>query len=315
MNSGKPPLVVVAGPTGVGKTDVAIRLAARLPVEVVSADSRQVYRRMDIGTGKPTPADLGAVPHHLIDVVEPDEPYHAARFKAEAEAAITDCRRRGRLPLVVGGTGLYIRALVRGLRPAPPRDPELRRTLIEWSQREGSHALHVKLAALDPAAAHRIHPRDQLRLVRALEVHYLTGRPPGDPTHWRERRPEFQLLEIGLTMPRNRLYGLLEKRVRRMVELGLRDEVHRLLEEGYDERLPAMQGIGYRHFAGAIRGRHSEDEAIRTMTRDTKRYAKRQWTWFAREADIQWVNVEASGGVEGAAEVVRTMIERSGVLE
>lgn len=314
MSVEKPPLVVVTGPTGVGKTGVAVRLAERLPIEVVSADSRQVYRRMDIGTGKPAPADLRAVTHHLIDVVEPDETYHAARFKADAEAAIAGCAARGRLALVVGGTGLYIRALTRGLRPAPPRNPELRKELIERSRRDGLDALYSELAVLDPEAARTIHPGDLLRVIRGIEICRLTDRPRGDPAHWQESQPGFRLLVIGLTMPRSLLYEILEKRVRRMVDLGLRDEVRKLLDAGYGEGLAAMQGIGYRHFAAVVGGRLSEREAVRTMIRDTKRYAKRQWTWFAREPEIRWVDVEAAGGLEGAALAVETLIAQRGLL-
>lgn len=314
VNGEKPPLVVVTGPTGVGKTEVAVRLAERLPIEVVSADSRQVYRRMDIGTGKPEPTYLRAVRHHLIDVAEPDEPYHAARFKVEAEAAIAGCAARGRLPLVVGGTGLYIRALIRGLRPAPPCNSGLRKELVERSQRKGLSALYSELTALDPEAARKIHPRDLLRVVRGLEICYLTGRPRGDRTHWQRSRQEFRLLMIGLTMSRGLLYGVLEKRVHRMVDIGLRDEVRELLDAGYGEELSAMQGIGYRHFAAVVRGRLSEDEAIRTMIRDTKRYAKRQWTWFAREREITWVDVERAGGIKGTALAVEKLIVQSGVL-
>jgi tRNA dimethylallyltransferase len=314
MRGEKSPLVVILGPTGVGKTEVAVRLADRLPIEIVGADSRQVYRRMNIGTGKPSSADLSAVRHHLVDVVEPDEQYHAARFRTEAEAAIADCLERGRLPLVVGGTGLYLRALLRGLRPAPPRSPETRRELMEWSLREGPEALHSELASLDPATAAKIHPRDEVRLVRALEIWRLTGKPQGDQAHWRESRPEYRLLMIGLTMPRDLLYGIIEKRVLRMVERGLRQEVQALLEAGYDEGLPAMQGIGYRHFAAVIRGRISEEEAIKTMVRDTKRYAKRQWTWFSREPEVRWIDVNAAGGIEGTAVVAEQLISQSGLL-
>jgi len=310
----RPPLLVIAGPTGVGKTAVAVRLADRIPLEVVSADSRQVYRKMDIGTGKPTSVEMQAVRHHLIDVVEPTERYHAARFREEALEAIETILRRGRLPVVVGGTGLYIRAFLRGLDPAPPGDPEFRRGLREWAQGQKAGALHRKLIQVDPEAARRISRADEVRIIRALEVYHLTGRPLGTPSRWRQRQSLWKLLMVGLTMPRPSLATALRHRVDAMVARGLRAEVEALLEAGYQETLPAMKGIGYRHFAGVIRGRLREADAIRLMKRDTLRYAKRQWTWFAREPDLQWVDVRAAGGPEGAAETVAKLLELRGLL-
>jgi tRNA dimethylallyltransferase len=269
---------------------------------------------MDIGTGKPSPAQQDAVPHHLIDVVDPDERYHAARFKAEAESAIRRIRERGRLPVVVGGTGLYIRALVRGLLPAPPADLAFRAEIAAWADREGAEALHARLREIAPDAARRIHPRDRVRLIRALEIHRLAGEPLAPQDHWRKSTPEFRLLMVGLTVSREFLYPALEARVDRMVLLGLGDEVRRLSDAGYDERLPSMQGIGYRHFAAVIRGRSAPAHAANLMKRDTKRYAKRQWTWFAREPEIRWVDVRAAGGIEGAAELLGKLIEQSEFL-
>jgi len=308
------PLVVIVGPTGMGKTEVAVHLADRIPMEVVSADSRQVYRRMDIGTGKPTATQLQAVRHHLVDVMDPTEHYHAARFRNDALAAIEEIRRRGHLPVVVGGTGLYIRALLRGLDPAPPGDLELRRGLEEWARGRGAEALHRRLAQVDPEAARRIAPRDKVRIVRALEIYHLSGQPLGTPSQWREGLSPWNLLMVGLTMPRPTLAHALRHRVDAMVAHGLRAEVQALLEAGYDETLSAMKGIGYRHFAWVIRGRLSEAEAIRLMKRDTLRYAKRQWTWFAREPELKWIDVPAAGGPEGTAEAIAKLIELGGLV-
>jgi tRNA dimethylallyltransferase len=313
MTGHLPPLVVIAGPTGVGKTEVAIRLSARLPVEVVSADSRQVYRGMDIGTGKPTLAQREAVRHHLIDVVNPDEPYHAARFRDEAGRATAAILEHGRLPLIVGGTGLYIRALLRGLLPAPPASPEVRRELKEWARREGLSALYARLREIDPEAAGRIHPNDSVRIMRALEVHRLSGATVATPSHWRESRPAWSLLLVGLTRERPVLGAALAARVGTMVAGGLREETEALLAAGYHEGLPAMQGIGYRHFARVIRGAWSENQAVLLMKRDTLRYAKRQWTWFAREVGLRWLDVDAAGGLEGVAEQLEKWIIQEGL--
>lgn len=308
-----PPLVVITGPTGVGKTEVAIRLAGRVSLEVVSADSRQVYRGMNIGTAKPTREQREAVPHHLIDVVDPDERYHAARFRAEARRSIAAIRDAGKLPVVVGGTGLYIRALLRGLLPAPPADPEVRRELSELARHEGLTALHARLRSVDPEAAQRIHERDPVRIIRALEIHRLTGVPLGSASHWRQSQPEWKLLLVGLTRPREVLYDALGRRVDRMVAQGLLEETRGLLTAGYASSLPAMQGIGYRHFAQVLCGAWSEARAIHEMRRDTRQYAKRQWTWFARESGIRWVDVETAGGVEGTIEQVEKWIIQEGL--
>ena len=313
MSPELPPLVVITGPTGTGKTEVAVRLASRLPLEVVSADSRQVYRGMDIGTAKPSPVERAAVPHHLIDVVDPDEQYHAARFEAEARQVVPGILARGRLPLVVGGTGLYVRALLRGLLPVPPADPDVRRELALLARREGLPALWRRLRAVDPEAAERIHERDRVRIIRALEIHRLTGAPLGAPSHWRESRPPWRLLLVGLTRPRASLYALLDRRVDAMVARGLRAETEALLEAGFEPDLPALHGIGYRHFVGVIRGKSSEAAAVREMKRDTRQYAKRQWTWLAREPAIRWVDPEAAGGLDGTAEQLEKWIIQEGL--
>jgi tRNA dimethylallyltransferase len=308
----KPPLLVIAGPTGVGKTAAAVALAARAPIEVVSADSRQVYRGMDIGTAKPTQEQRAAVVHHLIDVTDPDDRYHAARFAREARAAIDAIRARGRLPVVVGGTGLYIRALVRGLDPAPPADPAFRHELYELAALEGG-ALHARLAREAPAMAHRLHPNDHVRIVRALEL-LRAGAPVGEAQRrWRDA-PEGgdPVTYVGLTLPREVLAGRLRDRAAAMMAGGLEDEVRSLLARGYDPSLPAMQGIGYRELGLVLRGEIGRGEALRRMQRDTVRYAKRQWTWFARETDIQWLDVGLCGGPEGVAQIVADRVREEG---
>lgn len=312
-----PPLLVVVGPTGVGKTAVAVALAGRVPIEAVSADSRQVYRGMDIGTGKPSAEERQRLRHHLLDIVDPGERYHAARFRRDALAAIAEVRGRGRLPVVVGGTGLYVRALVKGLAPAPPADPALRCELEAHAARHGPEALHARLRALDPVAAARLHPRDRVRVVRAIEVHLGGGiatAPAGTPGHWGGPSP-FRLLMVGLSQERRRLAERQAARVRAMLTRGMMDEVWALLQAGHGEGAPGLASIGYRQLAAAAGGRMSVDEAVRQTIRDTTRYAKRQMTWFARDPDIRWLDVDAAGGAAGAAEVVARWAREEGLLE
>lgn len=310
----KPPLCVIAGPTGVGKTATAVALARRVPLEVIGADSRQVYRGMDVATGKPTAAERRAVPHHLLDVVDPDDRYHAARFRADAGPAIEAVRARGRLPVVVGGTGLYIRLLLRGLDPAPPADPALRQELEAVAAREGPAGLWRRLQAEAPAAAGRLHPNDRVRIIRALEL-TRGGHPPaaGPAALWR-RSEEYDVLYVGLTMERRRLAETLRRRAAAMVEAGLLDEVRRLLARGYPATLPALQGIGYREFARVAAGDLGPAEALVAMQRATVRYARRQWTWFAREPEIQWVDVALAGGPDGVAGMLARRLAERGWL-
>jgi len=301
------PLLVIAGPTGVGKTAAAVALAARLPIEVVSADSRQVYRGMDVATGKPSPAEQAAVRHHLIDVVDPGDTYDAARFARDAREAIAAIRARGNLPVIVGGTGFYIRALLRGLDPAAPADPAFRAELTAIAAREGRPALHARLAAQAPTVARRLHPNDHVRVIRALEL-VRAGSPAGEAqTRWREAAADTDVVYVGLTLDRPRLDARLRRRAEQMVAAGLEDEVRGLLARGYAATLPAMHGMGYREFARVLAGELDRGEALRLMQRATLRYARRQWTWFAREPALAWIDVDAVEG--GRAEGVAAMIE------
>ena len=312
------PVLAIVGPTGVGKTRLAVAVAEHWPIEVVSVDSRQVYRRMDIGTAKPTREERRAVRHHLVDVVEPDEDYDAARFAREASAAIEAARSQGRWPVLVGGTGLYYRALVRGLLPRPPADRALRASLTADAREAGPEALHRRLQALDPEAATRLHPRDTLRVGRALEVALQTGRPDrrSGAGAWEERtvEPKYRVVAIGLTASRPALYAALDARVDRMLALGLLDEVCALLESGFSPMLPAMHGIGYRHLVPVAQQGAELAPAVATMKRDTRRYAKRQWTWFAREPEVMWVEVEP-GDVAVALTQIKKTIERTGLFD
>ena len=309
MTRGKPPLLVIAGPTGVGKTAAAVALARRLPIEVISADSRQVYRGMNVATGKPTSEEQRAVTHHLVDVVDPDDRYHAARFRTDAETAIEAIRRRGRLPVVVGGTGLYVRALLRGLDPAPGADPEFRRELAGIVARDGRAALHAQLAAAEPAVARRLHPNDEVRVVRALE-RLRSGSAVGEAqVRWGCADTPWRVTYVGLTLDRPSLTRRLTARAASMAE-GLLDEVRRLLSRGYAPALPALQGIGYRQFVEVALGRLECERALQLMQRDTVRYAKRQLTWFAREPGIEWIDVAAAGDAEGVAAAIEARLHR-----
>ncbi len=276
-------VMAVVGPTAVGKTGVAVRVARELGGEIVSADSRQIYRGMDIGTAKPDPAATRPAPHHLIDIVEPSERYDAARFAADAETAIADIVERGREPLVVGGTGFYLTSLFEGLFEGPGRDPEVRARLEEEAERVGSPALHERLARVDPATARRLHPNDAVRIVRALEVFEVTGR---QLSSWHEDSPRdtrFDAWYTLLTMDRERLYERIEDRVDGMVEAGLLEEVEGLVRSGrLAEGMPAADALGYRELLPVVRGEAELADAVQLIKRNTRRYAKRQMTWFGK---------------------------------
>ncbi len=310
----KIPLLVIAGPTGVGKTAAAVALGRRLPLEVISADSRQVYRGMDVATAKPTADERAAVAHRLIDVVDPDDRYHAERFARDARGIITAIRGRGRLPAVVGGTGLYIRALLRGLDPAPPADPAFRRELDMLAAREGRRKLHELLSREAPLLARRLHPNDYVRVMRALELTRAGQVTAGGSADLWRRSRDYDVLHVGLTMERAELARRLRERAAKMVEAGLLEEVGKLLARGYDATLPAMQGIGYRQFVAVALGELTAAEATRLMQRDTVRYAKRQWTWFAREPDVQWLDAPLAGGPEGVAALICERLAERGLI-
>lgn len=280
-------VLAIVGPTATGKTALSLTLAEHLPVEVVSADSRMVYRWMDIGTAKPTWEEQRRVPHHMIDVADPDEPYTLALYQAAALAAIGRIHRRGRLPVLVGGTGLYVRAVCDGLViPAVPPDHTLRQSLEDRAAREGWQALQADLAAVDPVSAARIEPRNVRRVVRALEVYHTTGWPFSE---WQRRRPpSFETRFVGLTLPRDVLYERIDRRVGEQVDAGLIDEVRRLLDRGYDSQYPSMTGFGYREIAQYLRGELDRDTALDQYRRATRHYARRQLTWFRRDKRIAW---------------------------
>ena len=282
------PLVVIVGPTAVGKTRLALRLLGELGAEIVSADSRQIYRGMDIGTDKPTAEERQRVPHHLIDIVDPDEEFTLARYQDMAYAAIDDVLARSSVPLLVGGTGLYIKAVVEGWSiPRVRPNAVLRTELYREADLKGGVALHARLRQVDPVAAEKIDPRNVRRVIRALEVYLETGRPISELQ--RRRPPPYRVLQIGLTMERADLYQRIDQRVDRMIERGLVKEVRGLVEQGYGYELPAMSGLGYRQVGCYLRGEISLEEAIRLIKRDTRRFVRQQYNWFRLDDEgIHW---------------------------
>jgi tRNA dimethylallyltransferase len=296
-------VVVILGPTATGKSELAVELALRFGGEIVSADSRQVYRHMDIGTAKPTLEQQALVPHHLIDVVDPDEDYDVARYQREALEAIKAVPARGKLPFLVGGSGLYLAAAMGELDlPIVGADAELRRRLEKEAAEQGGEALHQRLAEVDPETAARLHPNDLQRVIRALEVHYLTGLPlsafrreKGAARHCEPSPVRF--LRIGLTAPREALYRRIEQRVEKMMAQGFLDEVSALLARGYHLGLKSMDSLGYKELGAHLEGRMELDEAVETFKRNTRRFAKRQLTWFRKTPEVNWFDITADSFV------------------
>ncbi len=288
QSKNKPRVAALVGATAVGKTAVALALAAGLGAEIVNADSLQVYRELDIGTAKPSLEERARAPHHLIDVADPPEMYDAARFCREGRAVLEGLRRRGVPPLVVGGTGLYLKALLSGLFAEGEPAPEVRERVRQELASLGLAALYARLTHLDPATAARLHPHDTYRIVRALEVMAATGRPLSEliSAHRFQDTP-YEVLKLGLEIDREELYRRIELRVEVMLEQGWLDEVEGLLTR-YPPTLKPLQALGYRHLINYLTGRWSWEEALTLLTRDTRRYAKRQFTWFGSDPAVRW---------------------------
>jgi tRNA dimethylallyltransferase len=290
--SNVPRILVLGGPTAVGKTAAAVELAEDLGGEIVNADSMQVYRGLDLGTAKPTSAERESARFHLVDVWPPEVPFHAGEFVRLADAAIAAIRARGRVPIVCGGTGMYVRALVRGLFAAPPVDPALRDALYRAEQDGGPGTLHARLAAVDPDKAARIPAADRLRLVRALEVHAATGKTLSD--HHRahaQAPPRYDAFLACLTADREALHTAIDRRVGAMIAAGLPGEVRALLARGVPRSANAMQGLGYKQLAAHLAGEEGLAEAVDRIRRETRRYAKRQLTWWRAQPGVRWFAV------------------------
>lgn len=288
-------IIVVLGPTASGKSALATLIAEEFSGEIISADSMQVYRHMDIGTAKPSQEELAAIPHHMIDVADPGESFDVARYRVEAERAIEEVASRGALPVVCGGTGLYIRALTCGLFDGPGKDEAFRKKLQERAKNEGSETLHAELKAVDRISAERFHPNNTVRIIRALEVYHLTGRPISSfhEEHDFKETP-YRTLKIGLDLPRQVLYARINERTEHMLEAGLVRELEKLFSLGYSPDLKPMQGLGYKEISAFVRGRATLEEATEELKKNTRNYAKRQLTWFRRDPEINWVKPSES---------------------
>ncbi len=304
-------VIAIVGPTAVGKSELALHLAQHFPLEIISADSRQVYRCMDIGTNKPSLAERASVPHHIIDVVDPDEEFTLAMYHRLAFEALKAIQQKGKLPLLVGGTGLYVWSLLEGWTiPQVPPDREMRRQLETRAQQEDSQSLYRELQNVDPVAAARMDPRNIRRVVRALEIHYATGQPPSQLQ--RKEVPDFRFLVIGLTQERSQLYRRIDERADEMLQRGFVEEVHKLLEKGYSPFLPSMSGIGYGQIAQFLRGEMTLPEAVDKIKHETHRLARHQYAWFRLSDNrIRWFGMTGRKprASSAAMDEIKAMIE------
>jgi tRNA dimethylallyltransferase len=295
----QPRVIVICGPTALGKTSAAIQLAEIFSGEIVGADSMQIYKHMDIGTAKPTAEEQARVKHHMIDIIHPDEQFDARQYAAMARDTIEKLYHRNKISFVAGGTGFYIKALLNGLFNVEPAGENIRSALKEEAEIRGPAVLYARLCRQDPDAAKKIHPNDTYRMIRALEVRASTGKTLSEfhKAHDFKDRP-FVVLKIGLHIRREMLYDRINKRVEVMIDKGLVDEVKGLLAMGCSPRSKSMQSIGYRHMVDFIKGDRSWEETIRTLKRDTRRYAKRQLTWFRADPDVIWKSPDALQDIE-----------------
>ena len=290
----KTPLLIIAGPTATGKSASAVELALRMGGEVISADSMQVYRGMDIGSAKVTREEMRGIPHHLIDCVDPDETWNVVRFKEQASLAVRDIADRGKLPIVCGGTGFYIQALLYDIDfTQMEENAPLRKRLSDMAAEKGPEAVHALLAQRDPASAAAIHPGNVKRVIRALEFIEESGRSiAAHNAEQREKQSAYRSVFFVLTMDRAKLYERIERRVDIMMQQGLLEEVTRLRDMGIARDSTAMQGIGYKQIYGFLEGEYDLEEAVRLIKRDTRHFAKRQLTWFRREKEVLWVDTD-----------------------
>lgn len=311
------PLILIAGPTAVGKTAISLELAKRLNTEIISADSAQIYRFLDIGTAKPDPFQKAMVRHHLIDLINPDESYSVAAYQKVAQKTVSLVSQRGMIPFVVGGSGLYIEALTAGyVFGSRGRCDSLRKELEEKARVTGKDALHKELTGVDPQAAAEINPADLRRVIRALEVFYLSGRPISAQREDTESRPSpYSLHAFVLTMERCRLYERIEQRVDEMFSRGLVAEVEALLQQGYSSADPGLKVLGYRQVTDYLLGRLGHKEALARIKKDTRNLAKRQLTWFrSRLGRASWIDVTELSAGFAAEEIIYPILQDKGIL-
>ncbi len=302
-------LLCLLGPTAVGKTEIAIQLAQHLNAEIVSVDSRQIYRQMDIGTAKPTAEEQQAARHHLIDCVDISQPFSVADYQSLADAAIADIQNRGKRGLLVGGAGLYFRAIVDGLFEGPGADTGLREMLEQEAEKLGVETLHQRLRACDPISAERIHPNNLVRVIRALEVYELTGTPMSEhQQQWQQENQRYPFTAFCLTMPRALLYSRIEQRVDVMLANGLIAEVESLLAAGYARGSAALRSFGYRELIDYLDGKCTYLEAVDQLKRNTRRFAKRQLTWFRKDTRIEWIDRNST------PDIVAHLLEKIGEI-
>ena len=293
----KKPLIILTGPTAVGKTKASIGLAKAVDGEIISADSMQVYRHMDIGSAKIKPEEMEGIPHHLIDVLEPDDEFHVVKFQQLAKKAMREIWERGHIPIVTGGTGFYIQALLYDIDfDENEKEDACRKELEAYAKEHGAEALHEKLAFADPASAEMIHPNNIKRVIRALEFYEQTGKRISEHNETqRQRESPYAFAYFVLTDDRAHLYERINRRVDQMIEEGLVNEVQALKDKGYTKQLVSMQGLGYKEILDYLDGNCTLEEAIYTIKRDTRHFAKRQLTWFKRERDVIWINKQSFG--------------------
>ena len=303
-------LVAVVGPTASGKSALALRAAEILGGEIVNCDAIQLYRGLDVGTAKPSLEERKRLPHHLYDLIGPAEPYSAGRYMVDARCVCSQIADRGGIPFVVGGTGLYLRVLLEGIFRGPGRSEAIRERLDRIAERKGVEYLHALLSLKDPAAGQRIQARDQLRIVRALEIYFSTGSRISQLQVRKQPLKGLAVLKLGLNLPRDVLYGRINRRVARMFDEGFTEEVERLLDEGYRDDCKAFEALGYRYVLRVLRGELSQLKAIELTCRDTRRYAKRQMTWFRKEPQIRWIDFP--GESPQALEQLLALAESSG---
>ncbi|MDZ7265369.1 MAG: tRNA (adenosine(37)-N6)-dimethylallyltransferase MiaA [candidate division KSB1 bacterium] len=307
----KPRILILVGPTGVGKTALSLQIAMELhDVEIISADSRQVYKLMDIGTAKPTPEQRAMVPHHFIDIKYPNEYYSAGQFGREARRKIDELQLQGKRPLVVGGSGLYIQALVDGFFEKEIFDPQVKARLKNLIAEAGLAVLYEKLERVDPNYAQKIHPNDGHRIVRALEVYELTGEPFSTFQEQKRLPADFEPILVGLTMERTQLYQRIDARVEHMLAQGLIDEVHRLQQQGYGSQLNSLQTVGYREVFDYLDQKIGYDEMVSWIKQHSRNYAKRQMTWFRKDCRIKWFELSAMDSCDRCQEEIVSEILR-----